>query len=242
MQDIEVGSIKSWLRNRILDIDDEALKKLDFKKIIGDYLVKAKYRVLNRLKDKDSLEAPKIKELQHEIQKLAEETKLRKIPSYGVVRYREIAEFWIRTSESTAVLGESDVAKYISGAGNIILPKGAFLDDETKEQILTQEISTDETVLQLKVKKPDYLGQSRWLFHHDKHPIEASIEDKEWLAAFQNRQIVIRPGDSLRARLKTEVRKGYDKEDMSVHYYVTKILDIITGDTGTQASLFPEEN
>ena len=46
LQEIEVGSLKSWLSNRILDIDDEALKKLDLKKIIGDYLVKAKYRIL----------------------------------------------------------------------------------------------------------------------------------------------------------------------------------------------------
>jgi len=242
LQDIEVGSIKSWLRNRILEIDDDALKTLDIKKIIGDYLVKAKYRILERLKTKDSLDASEIKELQEQLQKLAEETRVRKIPSYGVVRYRELAEFWIRTSESTAVLGESDVAKYISGSGQIILPKGAFLDDETKEQILTQEISTEETVLLLKVKKPDYLGQSRWLFHHDKHPIEANIDDKEWLSAFQNREIIIRPGDSLKARLKTEVRKGYDKEDIAVHYCVTKIFDVIADDKGTQASLFPEEN
>jgi len=238
LQDIEVGSIKSWLRNRILEIDDDALKTLDIKKIIGDYLVKAKYRILERLKTKDSLNASEIKALQVQLQKLAEETGVRKIPSYGVVRYRELAEFWIRTSESTAVLGESDVAKYISGSGQIILPKGTFLDDEAKEQILTQEISTEETTLLLKVKKPDYLGQSRWLFHHDKHPIEANIDDKEWLAAFQNREIIIRPGDSLKARLKTEVRKGYDKEDISVHYCITKIFDVIPGDTGTQASLF----
>jgi len=241
LQEIEVGSIKSWLRNRIVDIDDDALKKLDFKKIIGDYLVKAKYRILERLKDKDSLDAQRVKELQGELQQLAEETRVRKIPSYGVVRRRELAEFWIRTSESTAVLGESDVAKFISAAGEIVLPKGSFLNDEIKEQILTQEISTHETVLLLKVKKPDYLGQSRWLFHHNGHPIEASIDDKEWLAAFQNREIVVGPGDCLKARLKTEISKGYDKEDISVRYWVTKIIDVIPGDKGTQASLFRED-
>jgi hypothetical protein len=240
LEEIQVGSIRSWLRNRILDIDDDALEKLDFKKIIGDYLVKAKYRILERLKDKDGLDAQRVKELQGELQQLAEETRVRKIPSYGVVRRRELAEFWIRTSESTAVLGQSDVAKFISAAGQIVLPKGTFLDDEIKEQILTQDISTAETVLLLKVKKPDYLGQSRWLFHQDGHPIEASLDDKEWLSAFQNREIVVRPGDSLKARLKTEIRKGYDKEDISVRYSVTKIIDVIPGDKGTQGSLFPE--
>jgi hypothetical protein len=241
LQEIEVGSLKSWLRNRILEIDDEALNKLNYKKIIGDYLVKAKYRILECLKDKDSLDETKVKQLQEELQQLAEETRVRKIPSYGVVRRRVLAEFWIETSESTAVLGERDVARYISAAGKIVLPRGYVLPDEIKEEILTKEISTSETVLLLKVKKPDYLGESRWLFHHDGHPIEASIEDKEWLAAFQNRKIIVRPGDSLKAHLKTEVRRGYDKEDVSVRYYITKVIDIIEGDKGTQASLFPED-
>lgn len=241
LQEIEVGSLKSWLRNRIVEIDDEALKKLDIKRIIGDYLVRAKYRILECIKDKDSLNERNVKELQGELQDLAEQTKVRKIPVYGAVRRRELTEFWIKTSESTAVLGEHDVAKYISAPGEVVLPRGSVLPDEIKEEMLTQEISTSETELLLRVKKPDYLGQSRWLFHHDGHPIEASIEDKEWLAAFQRREIIIRPGDSLKARLKTEVRKGYDKEDIAVHHYVTKVIDVIEGGKGNQALLFPED-
>jgi hypothetical protein len=241
LEEIEVGSIKSWLRSRIIEIDDEALKKLDYKKIIGDYLVKAKYRILERLKDKDSLNDPNVKELQRELQKLLEETRVRKMPSYGVVRHKVLTEFWIKTSESTAVLGERDVARYISTPGQILLPKGSVLSEEMKEEMLTQEISTSETTLILKVKKPDYLGQSKWLFHDVGRSIEASIEDKEWLESFQNREIIVRPGDSLKVRLNTEVKKGYDKEDISVRYYVTKVIDVIVGDKGTQGSLFPED-
>lgn len=241
LEEIEVGSIKSWLRNRILEVEDEALKKLDFKQIIGQYLVKAKYRILERLRDRDRLDEQNVKQLQAELQQLAEETHVRKIPSYGVVRRRTLAEFWIKTSESTAVLGERDVARYISAPGQVVLPKGSVLSEEMREEILTQEISTTETELLLKIKKPDYLGQSRWLFHHEAHPIEASIEDKEWLAAFQNREVIVCPGDSLKARVKTEVRKGYDREDVSVRYYVSKVIDVIAGSKGMQASLFPED-
>lgn len=242
LQEIEVASLRSWLRNRIVEIEDEALSKLDFKKIVGDYLVRAKYRILERLRDEDSLNERNIKELQAELQELAEQTKVRKIPAYGAVKRRLLTEFWIKTSESTAVLGARDAAKYISAPGEVVLPRGSLLADEIKEEMLTQEISTTETVLFLRVKKPDYLGQSRWLFHHDGHPIEATIENKEWLAAFQRREILVRPGDSLKARVKTEIRKGYDKEDVSVRYYVTNVIDVIPGGTGTQPSLFPEDN
>ncbi len=53
--------------------------------------------------------------------------------------------------------------------------------------------------------------------------------------------MVVRPGDSLKARLKTEVRRGYDKEDVSVRYYVTKVIDVIEGGRSNQALLFPED-
>lgn len=49
------------------------------------------------------------------------------------------------------------------------------------------------------------------------------------------------PGDCLKARLKTEIRSGYDREDVSVRYYVTEVIDVIAGDKGTQAPLWPED-
>jgi hypothetical protein len=214
---------------------------LDVKAIIGNYLVSAKYRILKRLRDKDSLQDQNIKELQEELQKLAEETKIRKIPSYAIVRRRTLTEFWIRNSESTSVLGEADIAKYISSLGEVVLNKGQPISDEMRDQLLTNEIKESETVLILKVKKPDYLGYSRWLFHHDGHPIEASIEDKNWLSAFQNRQVIVRPGDSLKARLRSEIRTGYDSEDILVHHYVTHVIEIIPGEDNAQTFLFPED-
>jgi hypothetical protein len=42
LEDIESGSIRVWLRNALLAIDDEALKSGDWKKLLGAFLVKAK--------------------------------------------------------------------------------------------------------------------------------------------------------------------------------------------------------
>ena len=35
LEDVEAGSIRIWLRDRLLEADDEALKKLDWKPLVG---------------------------------------------------------------------------------------------------------------------------------------------------------------------------------------------------------------
>ena len=55
LEDIESGSIKTWLRYIFNELDDEALKKLDWKSIIGRYLVKAKYLIIKFLEDKTEI-------------------------------------------------------------------------------------------------------------------------------------------------------------------------------------------
>ena len=43
LEEIETGSIKIWLGNQLNRVDDDALKKLDWKPLVGKYLVRAKY-------------------------------------------------------------------------------------------------------------------------------------------------------------------------------------------------------
>ncbi len=56
----------------------------------------------------------------------------------------------------------------------------------------------------LAVKKPDYLGTSKWDLRHGKRTIQAKIEDEDWLRRFQNRQEDVRPGDALRCNVSIE--------------------------------------
>ena len=43
LEDIDAGSLKIWLKNILQSTDDDALKDLDWKPLIGKYLVRAKY-------------------------------------------------------------------------------------------------------------------------------------------------------------------------------------------------------
>lgn len=51
------------------------------------------------------------------------------------------------------------------------------------------------------IKKPDYLGRSKWVFKYNGHSIEAKFEGEKWLQKFQNNEETLNPGDSLRVMM-----------------------------------------
>src|SRR3989442_1120166 len=52
LEDVETSSIKAWLRQVVESAEDDALKSGEWKKIVGTYLVKGKYYLIDFLRDK----------------------------------------------------------------------------------------------------------------------------------------------------------------------------------------------
>jgi hypothetical protein len=80
----------------------------------------------------------------------------------------------------------------------------------------------------LKVKRPDYLGESMWDFRFETKTIPAKISDSQWLLKFQNREVEVRPGDALKAQVRIEVKYDFDGEVIASHYTITEVLEVIT--------------
>src|SRR5829696_3393878 len=49
LEEVEVGSIRAWLSTVLKSVDDSALKKLEWKEIVGTYLVRGKRRIVQFL-------------------------------------------------------------------------------------------------------------------------------------------------------------------------------------------------
>jgi hypothetical protein len=52
LQHVEANSVTAWIRNRIIQVDDDALKKFDWKQQIGALAVRAKYLAIEYLDKK----------------------------------------------------------------------------------------------------------------------------------------------------------------------------------------------
>jgi hypothetical protein len=107
--------------------------------------------------------------------------------------------------------------------------------DSLDKILLKEEIESSSEMI-LKVKKPDYLGQSKWEFHHGGRTIEAKINHLDWLNKFQNREIDIRPGDAIKGRVIQTTKYGFDNEVISSRYEIEKIIEVLS--SPTQGDIF----
>jgi hypothetical protein len=108
-------------------------------------------------------------------------------------------------------------------------------------ELVTRETLETESIRIIKVKKPDYLGKSKWGFKYSGHLIEAKILDEGWLTQFHNRRVELQPGDSLRVLLREQVSYGYDNEIVHVEYDVVEVQEVIQAPKFIQGNLLDRE-
>jgi len=90
----------------------------------------------------------------------------------------------------------------------------------------------------LKVKKPDYLGESKWDFRHGGRSFPAKIIHKVWLESFQNREIDIRPGDSIRTMVEMTDKYDFDGELIGTDYNILQVIEVIQINSPKQMDIF----
>jgi hypothetical protein len=238
LQDIEAGSIRARLRSILESIDDDGLKELDWKKLVGSYLVKGKYGILKFLEEKERIDNRKqIEDLRESLVNLAGEADIKKLPFYNPIPEARLIKDLQCLGNSLVPLLENDTVKFSGNGEIVIINKGFVVSPDAIEEILTERVLTGQYEVFLKVKKPDYLGQSMWEFKHEGKLVQAKILDVLWLRRFQNKEIHLGPGDSI--RVLVEVKVNYDKygDVISSHYTVLEVKEIIPIPKSVQQSL-----
>jgi hypothetical protein len=226
LEDIQSGSIKTWLRNSLDAVDDDALKTLDWKPLVGKYLVRAKYAVIRWIDD-DTMPRS-LPDLRRELQQIAAETDVRHLPDYTApspgALVKAIGDFQAVKDR----LLPGDHARLLTYDGNIEFNLSVRLDVEDIEALaVARSITNPPVEMILPVKKPDYLGDSKWDLRHGKRNISAKIEHQNWVRQFQKRQVDVRPGDALRCIVEIETLYGFDNELLSERYTVTEVLEVL---------------
>ena len=238
LEDIETGSIRTWLRNALSSVDDSALKDGDWKKVVGTYLLKAKHIVVKKLEGKTEItNRSEIKEIEGEILEAARATDIQRIPTYRPIPEANIAEVIGNISAALAHLASTDSAKLITSEGEAAFNLVLKLSPDSLRDLLIKESLTNDSELILKVKRPDYLGESMWDFKLGDHPVQAKIVDREWLQKFQERKVDVRPGDAIKALVRQTIHYGYNAEIVYQHNEVLKVLNVITITPPTQSLL-----
>jgi hypothetical protein len=238
LEDIEAGSIRSWLRAALESVDDTALKEGDWKKLVGRYLVKAKYLTIDFLSKRTEIKGKEeLAALQAEIQAAAEETGVKRIPAYSPPSSALLVRTISDIATSVAALRPGDRARFETRSGDVVeFNLSIRVVPDALNQLLIERSLSNEQEMILKVKKPDFLGDSRWEFVHDTI-FEAKVLDNEWLTRFRNNEITLQPGSAVRAVVRVEIGYGYEREIVSQKREIVRVLEVIPPPPHTQGTL-----
>jgi len=239
LQDIETGSIKAILKNIIEKIPDEALKDADYKKLVGHFLHKAKHKIINWCSERNEIKnREEIKTLEKSIEELAPNTNLELLPAHSPLETSTLLSDINSIKDSLSNLEEEDTAILVSQQGTSQFNKKLIISEDIVKELITKEIIASESERILKVKKPDYLGTSKWEFKYSGHLIDAKILDEAWLTKFQKRIINVQPRDSIRAKVKEDTSYGYNSEIVHTSYEIIEVIEVIPAPKFIQKDLF----
>ena len=228
LEDIEAGSIKSWLTALLQATDDTGLGELNWKKIVGGYLVRAKYLTIDFLRGTtEAMTKNDLEGLQKRILQAAEETGVKRIPTYSPPSKALLIRSITDIGMSLSPLQTGDHAVFETRSGDTVeFNLSIRVVPESLHDLLVEHSLMHDEEMILKVKKPDFLGDSKWESIHES-TIEAKLLDEDWLGKFRNNEIILQPGSALRVLMHVEVEYGYDKELVSRKYQIIKVYEVI---------------
>lgn len=227
LEKVQDGSLKVWLRQFVEAVDDDALKTLDWKPAIGRYLVKGKHLLLKRLEGRKSLPTSgELRSIADELHGLAKESDALRLPAYARLSEVDIAE---QAKIISGSLSNLQAGEYISLGGDdgdaVIDADFSVTDEDINDLLISQTLESVREII-LMVRKPDFLGESKWEFRFDRKNMSVAIADKDWLSEYQDGRKDIRPGDALRVNMKESVSYDAGGEVVSVEREIVKVLEI----------------
>jgi hypothetical protein len=238
LEDIEASSLKVWLRTMLEAVDDTGLKQGDWKKVVGTFLHNAKYRIIDWTKGRTSVtNRSDIQQLEMELLRSAEETDIKRLPSYMPIPSDRLLISLQAINHSLSQLSSSDKAELQTADGTVPFNMSFSITPASFRELVVKESLENEQTLILKVKKPDYLGTSMLEFRYEHRSIEGKILDIDWLKKFQNREIDVRPQDALRAKVNVIAHYGYDREVVGTDYQILRVLEVIPLENPQQGNL-----
>ncbi|NER04782.1 MAG: hypothetical protein F6K17_20345 [Okeania sp. SIO3C4] len=241
LDNIEQGSLIVWLKNILKSADHN--QEINIQSVCS-YLVKAKSEIIQFISDRDTIkDNSEFLELEERLKLSAQESETNSLSIYTPPSNKDLLLSIDKLQPPISELQKADKLSYVTKDSSFPINRKFSLSEESKENLLFKEVSKNEYKMVLKIKKPDYLGESKWIFKHGKRRIEAKIGDLEWLESFRNRDVLIFPGTAIKAIVEVIDKYDFSGKLISTQYTVQKVIEIIPPppSPGIQLSLFSDE-
>lgn len=86
------------------------------------------------------------------------------------------------------------------------------------------------------------MGESKWEFRHGRKVIDVKISDLEWLNKFRQREVIIAPGDAVKAQVEIVAKYDFQGELICIQHTIHKIIEVIPMPLENQLSFLKDKN
>jgi hypothetical protein len=244
IEGIEAASITTWIKNKIKKIDDEALKDFEIKKQIGAYAVKAKYRIIEFLDEKEAKENEARREqLKNDLIAIAPELPSNDLfpPTIDLEALSDpmnkIQRAKSNFSKDEKIIIKSDMHSDYQIDTTAHQP--VFTSNENEEYLKENSGETEMTLL---IRKADLIGNAQWEFKYKNTTLHANIDDHVWLDKFHRGEERLIPGTYMRAIVRFRYRHDHNGELLRSEYDIAQVLATIPPTPNVQERLFHRHN
>lgn len=229
---LELGSLRTWFTENLFFPDQRQLGSEDpDPEELDAYLTEGRADLLQAMNG-DINEPSQMDAIAKKIEEGADSRALIS-PSFTKPSLLSIAERMDDIQKGLLALPKSSTVAYGSAAGKALsLPSASSVDVSSIREKLTKETIKNTATVILLVKKPDFIGNSRWLFKHGTTAIEARVLDEDWMSSFRGRTLELKPGDYVRVTMDTYTSYDARGAVLSLHREIVAVHEVLA----------PEEN
>jgi hypothetical protein len=228
--EVKSGSLRGFFRAKVeiketdLHVQDQ---DDDLENKIKKYLHNGRKTITQGLFDFEDNDKS-INQIIEEVKKVADDTGISKEPFFAPPSKNGIIPI-INAAQDTGETLDDKTSLFYSAENEsaIELPRKIKMD----ETLLGESRKTLPNIqrLILKIKKPDYLGDSKWEMKHGNNKLICKIEDDIWVEKFKSKKVFAFPGDSLDCNVR--ILNEYDSKLNLIksEYFILEVLDVIQG-------------
>lgn len=231
LQKLETGSIKVFLRNIFENISDDQIYAKGYRAFIEQFLIEIKNYFLTLLSEETEITKDKLDIVKKNLIEEGSKKKLKNIETLNNLTYEQMLDCIDGIIKPIKNLDRGQAVRVKCQGREFNLNKDIKYDRSGIESIVIRnEISRNQELVFL-VKKPDYIGKSKWEFYYKGEHISAKILHENWLNKFQKGLLstdkIPLPGDSLRVRTDVIVTINRSGIIIAVEYEINEVLEVI---------------
>jgi hypothetical protein len=219
LNDVQHSSLRLLLARALKSVPDDALKNLEWKKWVGNLLVKGKYRLLRQI----GADAP---EIARELEALSADYSQAPgvLVAYRSPRLPNILEALDTIQDARAAI--SCPVTVQTELGNVELEALRMPVQATTRNVESSITNRGEEIF--RVKSPDMLGEAQWIVLRNNRNTRVNMLHRGFVERYHRREVALLPGDALRCRFEETIRYDAAGQEISREIAIVEVMNIIT--------------